>query len=78
MGGGAAHKDQGRGWKVPGADAFVRGRERPDRHPAARRSEALHPDRKVGIRIIRVAHEAADLKVLAVPAACPMRWSTEG
>jgi hypothetical protein len=33
---------------------------------------------KVGIRIIRVAHEAADLKVLAVSAACLMRWSTEG
>ena len=28
--------------------------------------------------IIRVAHEAADLKVLAVPLACPMRWSAEG
>jgi hypothetical protein len=29
--------------------------------------------RKVGLRIIRVAHEAADLKVLAVAAARPMR-----
>jgi hypothetical protein len=28
--------------------------------------------------IIRVAHEAVDLKVLAVPLACPMRWSAEG
>jgi hypothetical protein len=28
MGGGAAHKDQGRGGKVPGADASVRGRKR--------------------------------------------------
>jgi|ERR1700729_2681048 hypothetical protein len=28
--------------------------------------------------IIRVAHEAANLKVLAVPLACPMRWSAEG
>ena len=28
--------------------------------------------------VIRVAHEAADLKVLAVPLACPMRWSAEG
>ena len=34
--------------------------------------------REVGIRIIRVAHEAADLKVQAMPAACPMRWSTKG
>ena len=34
--------------------------------------------RMVGMPIIRVAHKAADLKVLAVPAACPMRWSTEG
>jgi len=28
--------------------------------------------------IIRAAHEAADLKVLAVPLTCPMRWSAEG
>jgi hypothetical protein len=28
--------------------------------------------------IIRVAHEAADLEVLAVPLACPARWSAEG
>ena len=32
----------------------------------------------VGMPIIRVAHEAADLKVLAVPLTCPMRWSAEG
>ena len=31
--------------------------------------------RKVGIRMIRVAH-VTDQKV--VPLACPMRWSTEG
>jgi hypothetical protein len=28
--------------------------------------------------IIGVAHEAVDLKVLAVPLACPARWSAEG
>jgi hypothetical protein len=28
--------------------------------------------------IIRVDQDAADLKVLAVPLACPMRWSAEG
>ena len=28
--------------------------------------------------IIRVAHEAVDLKMLPVPLACPMRWSAEG
>ena len=28
--------------------------------------------------IIRVAHQAMDLKVLAVLLACPMRWSAEG
>ncbi len=28
--------------------------------------------------IIRVAHEAADLKVPAVPLACPTRWSAKG
>jgi hypothetical protein len=27
--------------------------------------------------IIRIAHEAADLKVLAAPLTCPMRWSIE-
>ena len=32
----------------------------------------------LGTPIIRVAHEAVDLKVLAVPLACPMRWSAEG
>jgi hypothetical protein len=31
----------------------------------------------VGMPIIRVAHKAVDLKVLAVPLACPMRWSAE-
>jgi hypothetical protein len=32
---------------------------------------------KVGTHIIRVAQQAADLDVPLVPAACPIRWSTE-
>jgi hypothetical protein len=32
----------------------------------------------VGMPIIRVTHDAVDLKTLAVPLACPMRWAVEG